>query len=748
MNRVRQLGALRIAGAACVVLGLLLWGLGAIRDGMQSDRYEGNALPATLRTAGPSETRALEVDTQAGGRIVVDTGNAVTEEPARLAVVVKSKGSHTELGDVHVRLLMPVKSVAGGSVVDSAESEYEIAAEGATGDEGRWDCVVAPNRRGLLRVWNKKTPNDQYEFKVSPVDSGREREMVVEIPAPNDLRVRCIVLMRENLAPVAGAEAYLLLALPDVMRRTWPTASPGPLTETPQAVSDERGLLDFWAIDLLQACVEVRAKGCAPARFAPEADGPTGPQQVLLNRAGSLRVLVRTPEGAAVEHALVGMMADAVTILQPLQSATVNDQNPDPLRWSVETNAEGRCEIKGLPPNVPLRAVVAKANGIPSKIDKPLVLEPGEEREVQWVLGRMCTVKGRVLDEEDHPVEGVPLCAWAADSIRCLPLEPIAGRDITGRTVSGPLGQYQMPPLPEGRWWFGSDVRGKTQSVVDGKVVVPAVAVLSSGVASLELDLRIRHAEHISGRVLEASGVGACPARVVARLEDGSYSSSTYTSNTGDFTIGPLLPGAYSIAASALGGASRRLDYLVQAGTTNVVVQLPATFSLTGVVVDQATGEARHAKVTAGLVGAAGLFDKQLPTKRDGTFRIEGLPVGEWELSAYTDDIQCSSGYRVSITGAREYEPVVLEVSPGAILRIRCKNNTQIPGLTLIKNGATIRMAQIRQGETISMIAPLGDSTLRYWRNSPGGGYQEQNLNVSITREGEGVTLELEGIGD
>jgi hypothetical protein len=228
---------------------------------------------------------------------------------------------------------------------------------------------------------------------------------------------------------------------------------------------------------------------------------------------------------------------------------------------------------------------------------------------------------------------------------------------------------------------------------------------------------------------------------VLARSELDSYSSSAFTEQTGEFTIGPVVPGTYRITATALGGVNGAADHPVSAGEVDVVVQLPATFTVKGLVVDRVTGEPCSARVTAGLVGVSNPMAKQFQTEKDGTFRMRGFVDGDWELTAYTDDARVGSGYRASIAGEEPCEPVVIRVSRGAKLVIRCETNTQIPGLFVYRGGAIVGMTRIEPGETVSVVVPPGDLTLHYW-----AGGREQIVNVSLDRAGDQKDLVLAGI--
>jgi len=625
--------------------------------------------------------------------------------PARVTVLVRSKGDHFPLEGWRMQLVDN-----GGP-----ESKSEVQVRGLDGSGGLTDAkghveLLAPSNHKLVLIgWDDHGKQEDASFEIAPLAENENRSMTVEFAISTDLYLHFRILAREDRSPIEGAHIYVLLnANLGEMRsdRALPIEQ-----RPPDAISDRLGIAELWAPAWAQAGLELRATGYGPVRIGPKDDAPDITREVLLDRSATVRVrVIESKSGLPMDEAHVELSADPSAIRQPLQGGSVLAQNNDPLSWSADTRTTGECRLDDLPPKVALRVRVGRKGEVGRRLDAPVTLDPGETRDVEYRLGGLCRISGQISDVHGGAVPGVAVCAERARIDSRTYSKPTTGEGCSAEAQSDGLGHYELPPLPVGRWWIGPKSVLALKSA-DGKLsmLLPVIAEVVDGTDSLTVDLEVRDALFISGRVLDSSGSGAFSSVVVSSLET-SLSDHDLTQQDGTFSVGPLLPGPYRVRAKALGGVEAKLDS-VQAGASDVVIQLPASSKLSGVVVDAATRRPCIARV---LASAKGKLDaKQFATDDAGRFKTPGLESGEWVLSAYTDDGRFGGGYETKISADEEGDPIEIEVYPAGRIRVQIEGGTKVGGIFVESGGAMVNMSAGQPGETVEMIVPLADLSIR-----------------------------------
>src|SRR5262249_41671689 len=154
----------------------------------------------------------------------------------------------------------------------------------------------------------------------------------------------------------------------------------------------------------------------------------------------------------------------------------------------------------------------------------------------------------------------VQVCAERARSDSRTYRKPTTTEGCAADSQSDALGHYELRPLPPGRWWIGPKSETILKSA-DGKpsLLVPVIIEIADGVDAMPVDLQVREALFIGGRVVDATGAGAWSS-VVASGIDTAMGDFNLSQQDGTFSIGPLLPGNYRLTARAMGGTSAKLD--------------------------------------------------------------------------------------------------------------------------------------------------------------------------------------------
>jgi protocatechuate 3,4-dioxygenase beta subunit len=268
---------------------------------------------------------------------------------------------------------------------------------------------------------------------------------------------------------------------------------------------------------------------------------------------------------------------------EPLNKASVQLQSMDDRTRaiSVNTNAGGRFELKGIDPGR-YRLTVSRVGFVTQeygqkKSDDPgavLALRPGQE--LKDLLFRMIpsgVIAGRIVDEDGEPLPTVNVTA-----AREVYLEGKRALS-TGSTVeTNDLGEYRLFGLPPGRYFVsavyprwsrvaGEEVSGGLESDQQGyaKMYYPgtvdigrAISIALKGgeeIPSTDILLRKVLTHRIRGRVYnqitDKPGIGTNVMLMpkTNRLEWGSVLHANAENQDGSFDIPEVLPGSYLVTA-------------------------------------------------------------------------------------------------------------------------------------------------------------------------------------------------------
>lgn len=220
---------------------------------------------------------------------------------------------------------------------------------------------------------------------------------------------------------------------------------------------------------------------------------------------------------------------------------------------------------------------------------------------VEVVLGPGFTVVGRTVTDADRPLPRVAVTGVFAEHARFF--------DV----VSGADGAFSIGPVPP----------GAVDLVALADPLFPGHA--RAGPSEPDVgELELLSARTVAGRVLE----GGKPVAGAAVQLSGRRAT---TGADGAFSFGGLRPGDYEVIARS-GASLGRAEVLLQSrgDALDVVVRLGPGGEITGVVRASTGSPVEGAEVVASasgvIVGAT--------TARDGSYRVEALPVGRYVVSA------------------------------------------------------------------------------------------------------------------
>jgi len=372
----------------------------------------------------------------------------------------------------------------------------------------------------------------------------------------------------------------------------------------------------------------------------------------------------RGPAQATGTSAIRGRVFAADT-KRPLRRAriTVNAPGLGGEGRTTSTDAEGRYEIKDLPPGRYTVAVnrsgylrLTYGQRRPFEQGKPLQVADKEVvSNIDFLLPRMSLITGRIVDETGEPISGVRVFAMrTAYFEERRRLVPVAGGPIT---MTDDTGQYRILGLTPGSYFVMSDVRdtwtvienGVEQTLGYAPTYFPGTSSISDArritvgvgeeASNHDFPLIPGRAAHVSGMATDSQGRPLAGRQVTVMQEFrgpgfGMFMSTgpgATVAGDGTFRIRNLPPGEYKISTRATtesGAASTQETAAIPIvidgiDLDNVILATSTGWSLSGKVVSE--GGTTPASSVAGFrIGARPIHgDQSLAGGPPGTANLE-----------------------------------------------------------------------------------------------------------------------------
>lgn len=497
---------------------------------------------------------------------------------------------------------------------------------------------------------------------VEPLAEAEVRKIRIRLPRETPVDFHGIVLDRSTGAPLAKAR---------IRREGFIVPRPGVETDPGGRFAITAPTRPMRAPELLR--VEHDGHHPMTVEVTSGHAHPDAPFSILLGSCGVLDAHVIGGDG----FVLVRLETSAFH-LAAFGSTRPLDEGE--LRWEAPLDGVRVAAFECIEPGVPLRASLVRADGTILGVGVPLLLGPGERREVTWELS--ASIRGRAADERGAPVAGVELWLLAE-------AEPGAARksrtffsnelsDAAATTTTDEEGRFSFSSLTPGSWWIGPGATSDPQADGSSDHSKNAVLVAVNGPGEHVCELRLWRDLFIEGRVTAPSGSSPAGAHVSAFATDGRGALDVTAGADGRFALGPLAPGSYQLRAW---GRTRELAYSVdvaaEAGATGVELALRRNGKIVVHAPDVGPGDGQLTFQWAPSDGEA--FESVMTTvsfESDGRFRWDGIAPGRYDFTLELPDGRVGTAARVLVDSEHEYDRVDLLVERGGVLRIRCEGGS------------------------------------------------------------------------
>ena len=427
-------------------------------------------------------------------------------------------------------------------------------------------------------------------------------------------------------------------------------------------------------------------------------------REIRLSRAAQLEVLALGPLRVPLADARIRLSANTYELTQSLDwvGGLSSFFGSDPVTWDLRSGLDGRARFEGLPPEVAflVEASAPGADALRVVAEAP-PLRAGELRTLEIRVGSGATIAGRVQRQDGTPVPRAEVWMrpwkgrWSAvfrsheeDEVR------------TAATRDG--GDFAFEEVTDGEWVLALQPEGP-------QAAAPERVTVLDGVADREIVLVAFDDLFISGSVVDPQGQPAA-ASVIAFGGQTMAQSFGNSDREGRFSLGPLPPDTYHVhARTAVGSTSAPVQ--VQAGATDLILELELGGRIAGRVVDALTGEGVTAKVIVAPQRGAnerwigGTFG---PSDTEGQFKFEGLPSGTYCAAASTPDGAFGLLRGLQLAEGARIEDLIVHVRPGARLRLHYDGPQDVGHFRVFDGDSIVAMDGVRRGTSSTLVVPLG----------------------------------------
>jgi hypothetical protein len=555
---------------------------------------------------------------------------------------------------------------------------------------------------------------------VPPLVHEERRTLILELTVGEDAHYHGILLARDDRTPVANARVRAMRT------QGWSTRY-GP---DPQGISDELahvlsggdGRFELTTCSWKHPYLRVDAQGFGPALVALTSthESSEAAEVTLLDRAASIEASLRDARGAPLAGAKVVATAEGHRLFAESGWSATDSPPLLTLKWESKTSIDGRCRLDSLPARVPLSVTIFAPQVGASRADEilmsggpPLVLAPGEVHVIDWQVGTSCRISGTLVDENAAPIPDHTLWLTPAQMNKNRYFVVKESATIEARATTNGDGQFSFTDVAAGMWWIGPAADAVESPGTGALAPFARVIEVPFGTREMTVDLAADRGLYIRGQVLDADGAITRTAYVSGVAEGSIMSWSAHMNDDGSFVLGPLMRGKYRLSALSFAQNGSSETVIVSAGEENVVLKLRRGGAIRGMVVDAKTGGGVRAQVLCSTRNIEQPDFKSIGTADDGTFEIDGLDPGEYDLTARLPDGRVARAREVSLHSGGRIEGLVLRAELAAKLHVRCERSSIDNRIQVWCDGALVGAdGGMHKGSVSNHCVPKGKLTI------------------------------------
>lgn len=626
---------------------------------------------------------------------------AVTSAPyALVRVLVVDKVSRRPIGGMRV---LARDAVSGPPSRGAAPVIHGKPGEAlTTGADGRVEVEASPGTALRLLVYGDGE-HGQASSRLESLEAGHTYEVELALPSGLDLPFWLKVVDIDTGSAIAGATIW------DPDERGVPIADRTMLT------TDAAGLVHLQSRSWIYRTLTVTARGYGRSFLFAEIGHETSERAYVLELRRGAELTVRVLDAArapiAGAHIILGCAPYELGRRDEATSSLHITTGEDTVySWSGITDAAGVYTFQDAPSRAALAGRVFHA-GREWPAPAPVLLGPGETREITWVVGLEHVVRGRVVDRDGTPLGRCPIWMLKPDARGARYFDGGDQRPLEATTDDA--GEFVFEGVASGSWLIGpawTDNRGGVASTT------PAAHAQSLEItdddSEVVVDLRVDRGLTIRGVVLDAHERPAQRAIAHARSLIDRALCSAPVADDGTFVLGPVLAGSYEVTASSQRGLASVETLDARSGASGLVLHVPADGMIAGQVVG-ATGVGVSAHV--GCVGwsARPLFAASTTTDVDGSFTLQQTGLEAVSIVATTVD------GRVGVLGAFSFEEgakpydLVVRVDRGGRIRFRHEGAEDYPQVSVHQGDVVVGFRSVQRSIAEEFVVPPGRATVR-----------------------------------
>ncbi|MFT4648123.1 MAG: hypothetical protein ACI9X4_001343 [Glaciecola sp.] len=458
----------------------------------------------------------------------------------------------------------------------------------------------------------------------------------------------------------------------------------------------------------------IQAPGFGPMLIGLDAahQKRNSPREVYLTPAAFLAISLRDGQGKPLQEVEVQLRVPSSSLAQN-ESENLGGQS---ILWNSQTDRYGRVEFESLPSDAPITIeITAPGSGV--VVPPPMqILNPGEARQVQWVIGGGTRLSGQLaLDPDTANASLAGQEMWLLPASRAGSKLATAGDQgrALHKTHTDDLGQFVFSGVPSGAWWITPAAQGdRTRfAPIARRFEVP------KDLPELNVTIEVFPALWVSGRIEPLDGKPPGLQRIWIRSTSMPGTLNGTTDEDGHFRLGPLPPGPAEIAVYAAQGHPGSAPQVCKAGAEDVRLTLR-----------------RSASIRALLSTADGSsppnLERILLTHPDGqvtqveSLSIDDLPPGLYALSVLAIDGRTAWAQHIEARAGRSPGEAILELAESAQLTLTG------PGeYSIWAESACVAKGDLEEGQSllepvppgaVRLTLPRADSAAKQWKLKAG----------------------------